>query len=116
MAMKRSDYKLRMREEARQKIRGAQGGVTGSKEYRERVERGRKHMMAKAPVGAGGATNARIAGELQYLINNYTPSNNMRIEQLIEQWRKSGDPDYDPGIRVQYRRAIQKHMRESNPI
>lgn len=116
MAMKKSDYKLRMREEARQKLKGPLGGVTGSKEYRERVERGRKHMLAKGAIGAGGATHARIAGELEYLINNYTPSNNPRIEELIEKWRKSGDPDYDPGVRVKYRRAIQKHMRESNPI
>lgn len=116
VAMKKSDYKLRMREEARQKLRGPQGGVTGSKEYRERIERGRKHMMAKGAIGAGGATHARIAGELEYLINNYTPSNNRRIEELIEKWRKSGDPEYDVGVRVRYRRAVQKHMRESNPI
>ncbi len=113
---KKSDYKLKMREEARKKLRGPSGGVTGSAEYRARIERGRKQLLENAAPGAGQARQARIQGELNYLINNYAPSNDFRIEQMIDEWRCSGDPDYDPGIKIKFRNARQRHMKNDNPI
>lgn len=111
MAMKKSERKLQMREEARRKLKGASGAVTGSREYREKVERGRRHLLHKSSEG-GDLKAQRAKAELTYLINNYLPTYDMRIETLIDEWRRSGDPSYDPGIRVQLRKARQKHMRD----
>lgn len=109
MVMKKSERKLQMREEAKRKIKGPSGGVTGSREYRARVEQGRKQLMQKGAEGSDTKTQ-QIKAELTYLINNYVPSYDMRIEHLIDQWRMSGDPHYDPGVRVELRKARQRHM------
>jgi len=114
MAMKKSERKLQMREEAKRKIKGATGGVTGSREYRERVEQGRRHLLQKASEG-GDTRGQKAKGELNYLLNNYTPQYESRIEMLIDQWRRSGDPTYDPGIRLRLRKARQEHMK-SEPL
>ena len=113
--MKKSEYKKQIREEAKRKIRGSQFGVTGSKEYREKVEQGRTQLMRKS--NEGGDSNAqKIKNELTYLLNNYTPGYDMRIEQLIDAWRTSHDPSYDPGIKVKFRKARREHMQKSNPF
>jgi hypothetical protein len=114
MALKKSERKLQMREEARRKIKGPSGGVVGSREFRAKVEQGRQHLVKKA-AESGDSKTQRVKAELHYLINNYTPGYDARIEALIDQWRISGDPSYDPGIRVTYRRARQKHM-QSGPM
>ena len=112
MAMKKSERKLQMREEARRKIKGAAGGVTGSRAYRAKVEQGRKLLMQKGAEGGDNMTQ-RVKGELHYLINNYVPAYDHRIEALIDKWRTSGDPAYSPGVRLEFRKARQRHMREN---
>jgi hypothetical protein len=107
--MKKSERKLQMRQEAKRKIHGPSGGVTGSKEYREAVEKGRQTFLSKSAEG-GDSRAQRIKGELNYLINNYLPAHDNRIEALIDDWRRSGDPTYDPAIRVRHRRAKQNHI------
>ncbi|HPO12543.1 MAG TPA: hypothetical protein PLI09_03790 [Candidatus Hydrogenedentes bacterium] len=112
MALKKSERKLQMREEARRKIKGSSGGVTGSREYREKVEQGRRQLLMKSAEG-GDSHAQQFKAEIHYLINNYVPSYDARIEALIDKWRTSGDPAYDPEVRVALRRARQKHMQDS---
>ena len=113
--MKKSDFKKQIREEAKRKIRGSQFGVTGSQAYREKVEEGRTRLMRKS--NEGGDSNAqKIKNELAYLLNNYSPRYDMRIEQLIDAWRTSHDPSYDPGIKVRFRKVRKDHMQKSNPF
>ncbi len=76
--------------------------------FRERVEKGRKKVVEKAEAGAGENTFRRIRQELNHLLNNYTPSNDYKIETLIDKWRRSGDPSYDPAIKLRYRNARRK--------
>lgn len=111
MALKKSERKFQMREEARRKIYGNGSGVTGDRAYRERVEKGRQQLMQKAAEG-GDNRAKRVKTELTYLINNYVPSHDARIAFLMDEWRRSGDPTYDPAIRIQYRRAVQEHMKK----
>jgi hypothetical protein len=115
MALKKSEIKLKMREEARIKVKGPNGGVTGSREYRERIEQQRRQLLQKSAEG-GDNRGKRIHAELTYLINNYLPSYDARIEGLIDAWRTSGDPQYTPEIRVALRKAQQKQMKEGNPL
>jgi len=72
------------------------------------IETGHKHLQERAKAGAGAATGKRIKDEIEYLLKNYTPSNEAKIETLIDKWRRSGDPSYDPGIRVRLRNARKK--------
>ncbi len=116
MGISKSELKRKIRDEAKRKLKGPSGGVTGPREYRERVERGRQDLLGKSRAGGGSAKAARIEGELTYLLNNYVPANDARIEMLIDQWRTSGDQSYDPSIRIKYRQAVQKHMRDSHAI
>ena len=76
--------------------------------YSEEVEKGRKRVVEKAAAGAGANTQKRIRDELNYLIDHYTPANDSKIETLIDKWRRSGDPTYDPMIKIQYRNARKK--------
>ncbi len=113
--MKKSDFKKQIREEAKRKIKGSQLGVTRSNSYREKVEQGRTQLMRKS--SEGGDTNAqKIKNELNYLLNNYTPRYDMRIEQLIDAWRTSHDPSYDPAIKARFRKVRREQMRKSNPL
>jgi hypothetical protein len=112
-AMKKSDFKTRIREEAKRKITGSTATVKDHQAYRDRIEAGRKELLTKSSQGGDGKA-MRIKGELMYLLNNYTPSYDMRIQQLIDQWRTSHDPAYDPGIQVQFRRARQQYERKTN--
>ena len=79
-----------------------------SDRFQEEVEKGRKRIVEKAAAGAGANTQKRIRDELNYLIDHYTPSNDNKIEVLIDKWRRSGDPAYDPMIKIRYRNARKK--------
>ncbi len=111
MVLKKSERKLQMRDEARRKIKGPSGGVTGSREYREKVEQGRRLLMQKSAEG-GDSRAQQIRAEVTYLINNYVPAYDYRIEALIDEWRGTGDPSYSPEIKVAFRKARQKHMQD----
>jgi hypothetical protein len=113
-AQKKSDLKLTMRQEAKRKVRPTTATPGGELSYRQDVEKGRRDLNR---IGAeGGDTVAKkVKAELHYLIGNYLPAYDMRIEHLIDQWRRSGDPTYDPGIRVKLREARKHHM-ERNAI
>jgi len=113
MAGKRSDFKMAMREEARNKVK-PRGEKNGLRSYRDEVDKGLKQLRMKSSQGGDGKAK-RFKSELMYLLNNYSPKFNMRIEQLIDGWRRSGDPEYDPMIRVKYRNAVKAHMSKSNP-
>ena len=110
-----SQRKMQMREEARKKIKGPSGGVTGSREYRERVEQGRQQFLVKSSEG-GDPRAKRLKGEIEYLLNNYSPAYDTRLEGLIDQWRRSGDPTYSPEIKIRLREARKLYMRDSKPI
>ncbi|MBI3117284.1 MAG: hypothetical protein HYZ00_01270 [Candidatus Hydrogenedentes bacterium] len=112
---KKSDFKMKIRDEALRKVKGPAGGVTGSREYRDRVEKMRSQMLQKAAEG-GDSKASRIKSELNYLLNNYLPKYDGRIEGLIDEWRRTGDPSYDPGIRLKLRRARQDHDKNATPI
>ncbi len=79
---------------------------------REEVERGRRKVVDKATPGAGANTQKRIRDELNYLLNNYSPSNDNKIEMLMDKWRRSGDPSYDPAIKLRYRNVRRKKARD----
>ncbi|HNR32805.1 MAG TPA: hypothetical protein PKI11_18080 [Candidatus Hydrogenedentes bacterium] len=111
---KRSDYKMKIREEARQKIRGP-GALGGQKAYRQAVAHGHSVLLQKASEG-GDSKIKRLRGEILFLLNNYVPSYDVRIEALIEEWRKSGDPEYDPAVKARLRKARKDHMRGSSAI
>ncbi len=72
------------------------------------INTGHKHLQERAKAGAGAATSKRIKDEIEYLLKNYTPSNEAKIETLIDKWRRSGDPSYDPGVKVRLRNARKK--------
>ena len=110
MADKKSDYKLRLREEARQKVRPA--ARAGSKGYSEAISKARKELLQKAAEG-GDSRVKRIKAELFFLLNNYDSVNDVRIEALIDEWRRSGDREYDPEIRTRLRRARKDRMRDT---
>jgi hypothetical protein len=83
----------------------------GGAEYRARereIEVGHKQSQEKAKAGAGAATGKRIKDEIEYLLKNFSPSNEQKIEALIDKWRTSGDPNYDPGIKMRLRNARRK--------
>lgn len=111
---KKSERKLAMREEARAKVRprSDKNAVRG---YRDEVDKGLNQLRIKSAQGGDGKAK-RFKSELNYLLNNYLPKYDARIEQLIDQWRRSGDPEYDPMVRVKYRNARRAHMSKSNPF
>ena len=110
----KSERKLAVRKEAKAKVRGGGFGRGTSRTYREGVEAGRQHLLLKSAQG-GDSKAKQVKNELNFLINNYLPSYDTRIEHLMEEWRRSGDPEYDPGIRLRLRQARRKHMEESSP-
>jgi hypothetical protein len=114
-AKKRSEYKLEIREQARRKVRGSKFTAKTQKQYGDKVESGLGALRTTmAEDGDGKAKRAK--NELLYLINNYNPRYDARILQLIDEWRRSGDPSYDPGIRLKYRRARQDQMKDSDAL
>ena len=112
-ASKRSEHKMAMREEARAKVR-PRSDKHGLRKYQDQVEKGLSQLRMKSAQGGDGKAK-RFKSELNYLLNNYSPKYDARIEQLIDGWRRSGDPEYDPMIRVKYRNAVRAHMSKSNP-
>lgn len=113
--LKRSERKFAIRDQARQKIRPSMTSAGADRNYREEVESGRQTLNRLASEG-GDPKGKRIKQELTYLLNNYLPSYDMRIEQLIDEWRRTGDPSYDPGIRVRLRQARKEHMAKGNAV
>ncbi len=114
-ATKKSELKFQIRQEAREKVRPNMMNTGVDRKYREQVESGRQLLNRKA--AEGGDSRAKQARqELMYLINNYVPAYDNRIEQLIDIWRRSGDPNYDPGIRAQLRRARLEHGRKGDAV
>ncbi len=108
--LSKSEYKMAIRDQARQKVRPASSTKQG--DLRTAVERERQRLLT-ASSEAGDPKTKKIRSELTFLLNNYTPAHDARIEQLIEEWRRSGDPQYDPMIRVRLRQARQSHMRDT---
>jgi hypothetical protein len=84
-----------------------QGGTAQRARTRD-IDQGHKHLQERAKPGAGAATGKRIRDEIEYLLKNYTPSNEAKIETLIDKWRRSGDPGYDPSIKTRLRSARKK--------
>lgn len=83
----------------------------GGAEHRAReraIETGRKRLTEKAKAGVRDSAHKRIRDEIEYLLKNYTPSNEAKIETLIDKWRRSGDPSYDPSIKLRLRNARRK--------
>jgi len=74
----------------------------------EEIEKGRKQLVERGAAGGGDRTQKRIRDELNYLIDHYNSTNDMKIETLIDKWRRSGDPSYDPAIRLRFRNARRK--------
>jgi hypothetical protein len=114
-AMKKSEYKMQLRKEAKRVVSGARYAGTGHGAYRQDVEAGRKQLLLKSAEG-GDRGAQRVKGELLYLMNNYLPIYDARIEQLIDQWRTSGDPAYEPGVKGRFRKVRADHMRKSNAV
>jgi hypothetical protein len=114
-AKKKSELKLEIREQAKRKVRPTASNVGADRRYREHVEAGRQELNRLSAEG-GDPKAKRIRNELTYLLNNYLPSYDIRIEQLIDAWRRTGDPTYDPGIRMKLRQARREHMDRSSAI
>lgn len=91
-------------------------GVRKHEEFLERIEKGRKRVIEKGPMGASHNTHTRIKSELNYLLNSYTPTNDWRIEMLIDKWRMSGDPAYDPSIKIKYRNVRKGKAKKDNAL
>jgi len=113
--MSKAEQKMAMREEAKRKIKGGGYGRGSKKSYREAVEAGRKQLQVKSSE-AGDSLAKKAKNELNYLLNNYLPRYDARIEQLIDIWRRSGDPGYSASIRTKLLKARRDHMQKSNPV
>jgi len=114
-ALKKSDLKIAIREQAKRKVRPATSNIGADRSYRENVEAGRRQLNEMGNEGGDPAAK-KFRSELLYLLNNYLPSYDMRIEQLMDQWRRTGDPSYDPSIRVKLRQARKQYMDKSSAI
>lgn len=74
----------------------------------QETEAKRKELREKQKAGAGAAGHRRIKDEIELLLKNYSPANESKIETLIDKWRRSGDPSYDPSINLRLRNARKK--------
>lgn len=110
----RANWKLR--EEAIEEGMGPSASVLEKEKTKEDIEKGRRELLEKAKAGAGDATFKRIKGEIDYLLNNYSSANDNKIETLIDKWRRSGDPHYDPAIRLRFRKVRKKKAQTEHPI
>lgn len=95
---------------------GRGSSVFNQAKYDEKVARGFKRVQEKHKMGYGENAFGRIKSELNYLINNYTSANDAKIEQLIDKWRRSGDPAYDPSINIRYRSVRKKKMNSDQAL
>ena len=99
-AKSKAEFKAAIRDEAKRKVGGSlKMDVESRVGYRNTVERGLKELRQISSEG-GDPKGKRIRGELTYLLNNYLPQYDDRILQLIDDWRRCGDPAYDPSIRL----------------
>ncbi len=114
-ARSKSEWKMSIREEAKRVVRGSHCDVHTRGNYSKQVETGLNELRVKMSEGGDGKAK-RIKSELTYLLNNYAPQYDTRIEQLIDEWRRSGDPEYDPAIRIKHRKASQAHMKDSGRL
>ena len=114
-ARSKSEWKMAVREEAKRTVKGPRSDVHTSGNYSRQIEAGLQELRTKMSESGDGKAK-RIKSELTYLLNNYAPQYDMRIEHLIDEWRRSGDPEYDPGIRIKHRTASRKHMRDSGRL
>lgn len=86
------------------------------REHLQNIEKDRKILREKAKVGGGVVAARRIKDEIDLLLKNYAPSNEAKIEALIDKWRRSGDPSYDPSIKLKLRTARRKKDSTINPL
>ena len=114
-ALKKSDLKLQIRDEAKRKVRPASSNIGADRNYREGVEAGRRQLN-ELGAEAGDPAAKKYKAELMYLLNNYLPAYDIRIEQLMDAWRRTGDPSYDPCIRVKLRQARKQYLDKSSAI
>lgn len=74
----------------------------------QRVHEEQEAKRRKLLDGGVAMANRRIRNELEMLLNNYTKSNDSKIESLLNRWRRSGDPAYDPGMHQRLANARRK--------
>lgn len=98
----------KLREEALQSGNDPYAAARAREERIEKIEKGRKSVVEKQRAGVGANSHKRIKAEIDYLIKNYSPTNDHKIDTLIDKWRRSGDPSYDPMIKVHFRNAKKK--------
>lgn len=60
---------------------------------------------------ADSAATRRMRDEIELLLRNYTRANDYKIQSLLDKWRRSGDPSFDPSIatRLQMARKRRDH-------
>jgi hypothetical protein len=104
-ARSKSEHKLELRQRALQKVRPSAPG----RGQADALETERRRLLTECNEG-GDPRGKKIQNELTFLLTNYAPRHDHRIEQLIDEWRRSGDPAYDPSIRIRHRQARQNHM------
>ena len=114
-ALRKGELKLQNREQAHRKIHPTSGNVGADRKYREGVEAGRKELGRISGEGGDGQAKT-VRQELMYLLNNYLPQYDMRIEQLIDLWRRTHDPAYDPGIRTKFRLVRREYMGKGGAV
>ncbi|MBI5093159.1 MAG: hypothetical protein HZB26_12055 [Candidatus Hydrogenedentes bacterium] len=114
-AKSRSEHKLEIREQAKQKVRGEAYDISSRAKYQSDVQHG-YNQLKQLGKEAGDSKAKQVRAELTYLLNNYIPQNDTRIEQLIDMWRRSGDPLYDPGIRAKLMRCRRDDMKQGTAL
>lgn len=98
--------------ELKQALRGTVT-ETVQKWRRERDARRRQQLESDAArkhkenAGAGPAIR-RIRDEIELLLKNYTKANDYKIQSLVDKWRRTGDPGFDPSIMARLQSA-RKH-------
>ncbi len=114
-ALKKGDLKLQNRQQAYTKVHPTSGNVGADRKYREQVEAKRRELGIISAQG-GDNKQKQVRQELIYLLNNYLPQYDMRIEQLIDLWRRSNDPQYDPSIRGKFRQVRKEYMSKGGAV
>lgn len=100
-----SKRRRKLRAEVLDEFRKWRGEGAQQRVALKQIDAGRKRIREKAKAGAGPAAHRRIKDQIEHLLNNYASANDNKIEALIDQWRRSGDPSYDPAIRLKLRKV-----------
>ncbi len=100
--------KRKLRAEVLEEFRRWRSKGAAHRQHQKDVDAKRKQLREKSKAGAGAATQGRLKDEIDLLIRNYTPANEQKIEALIDRWRRSGDPSYDPSVNIRLRNARKK--------